>query len=303
MKTLILGCGYVGVALGADLVRAGHEVFGLRRSLAGADELRAWGIPTARGRHHAAGIPGQTAPPPTIGLSTAPPPPAAGWKPIGPSISMASATFSPGWREHPPQRFVYNQQHSGVYGQTDGSLVDETSPTEPAADTARILVQSEQRLLEAARQGFPAVILRVAGIYGPGRGYWLKQLRRGEATIDGPGTRLLNMIHRDDVAGVIRAALQRSPPGEIFNAVDDEPVSQLAFFQWLAALLHQPLPPSVPEDPTLFRKRGLTNKRLSNLKLKRELSYRFKYPSFREGYAHTDSTEPALRPPGDPARG
>ena len=92
------------------------------------------------------------------------------------------------------------------------------------------------------------MILRVAGIYGPGRGHWFKQFLRGEARIEGDGSRWLNMIHRDDVVGVIIAALERGKPGEIYNAADNEPVTQLKFFEWLAAELKRPLPPKVLAD-------------------------------------------------------
>jgi nucleoside-diphosphate-sugar epimerase len=128
------------------------------------------------------------------------------------------------------------------------------------------------------------VILRVAGIYGPDRGYWLKQFLKDEARIEGKGARILNMIHRDDVVGCIITALKSGRPGEIYNAVDDEPVSQRTFFEWLAGSLDKDLPPSVPEDTEAIRKRGVTNKRVSNRKLKTELGYRFKFPTFRQGY-------------------
>jgi nucleoside-diphosphate-sugar epimerase len=85
------------------------------------------------------------------------------------------------------------------------------------------------------------------------------------------------------VVGCIIAALHKARPGAIYNAVDNEPVSEVSLYQWLAGQLGKPLPPSAPEEAA--RKRGATNKRVSNSKLKAELAYRFKYPSFREGYA------------------
>jgi nucleoside-diphosphate-sugar epimerase len=139
-------------------------------------------------------------------------------------------------------------------------------------------------LLAAAREkNFPGVILRVAGIYGPGRGYWFQQFLRGEAQITGKGERILNMIHRDDLVGCIIAALERGKPAEIYNAVDDEPVKQLDFFHWLAAELGRPMPPSAVEPAEQTNKRGATNKRVSNSKLKTQLGYRFRYSTFREG--------------------
>jgi nucleoside-diphosphate-sugar epimerase len=125
----------------------------------------------------------------------------------------------------------------------------------------------------------------VAGIYGPGRGHSFKSFLRGDARIEGDGARWLNMIHREDLIGVIIAALRDAPPGEIFNAVDNEPVSQRDFFGWLAAELKRPLPPTVPADAEVWRKRGVTNKRVSNAKLRAELEYTFQFPDFRAGYA------------------
>jgi nucleoside-diphosphate-sugar epimerase len=129
------------------------------------------------------------------------------------------------------------------------------------------------------------MILRLAGIYGPGRGYWFRQYLKNEARIEGDGGRILNMIHRDDVVGAIIAALKSGRPGEVYNVVDNEPVTQRAFFHWLSGALAGELPPSVAEDPGAVRKRGVTNKRVSNERLKMELGYQFKYPTFREGYS------------------
>jgi len=187
--------------------------------------------------------------------------------------------------ERPPKKFIYTSSTS-VYGQTNGSVVTETSPAEPAAETAKILVETEELLLAAgADLKVPTVILRLAGIYGPGRGHWVRQFLRGEARIDGDGSRWLNMIHRDDAMGALIAALERGAPGEIYNAVDNEPVTQLKFFEWLAAELKRPRPPEVPVDETASRKRGITNKRVSNIKMRTELKYQFRFPDFRAGYA------------------
>jgi nucleoside-diphosphate-sugar epimerase len=185
----------------------------------------------------------------------------------------------------PLKKFIYTSSTS-VYAQNDGSVVTENSPAEPDAPTAKVLVETEKLLLAAvAERQFPAAILRVAGIYGPARGHSFKQFLRGEANIEGDGARWLNMIHRDDVIGAIIAALERGTPGEIYNAADNEPVSQLKFFEWLAAELQKPLPPCVVADADAARKRGVTNKRVSNVKLLTELKYQFQFPDFRAGYA------------------
>ena len=283
MRVLIVGCGYVGLPLGAELVKHGHEVFGLRRSPGAEAELRSAGIKPLAGDI-------------TKADSLIPLPASYDWVVNCVSASGGGAeeyreVYLQGTRNllewlgaAPPKKFVYTSSTS-VYGQNDGSLVKESSPTEPAVETGKILVETERVLLEAVRaRRFPAVILRLAGIYGPDRGYWFKQYLKNEARIEGNGARILNMIHRDDVAGAIIAALTSGRPGEVYNVVDDEPVSQLHFFQWLSGPLGKELPPSVPEDPDAVRKRGVTNKKVSNRRLKMELGYQFKYPPFRQGY-------------------
>jgi nucleoside-diphosphate-sugar epimerase len=283
MRVLIVGCGYVGLPLGAELVKQGHEVFGLRRSAGAEAELKSAGV-----KPLTADI--------TKAEQLAQLPAMYDWVVNCVSASGGGAdeyreVYLQGTRNliewlgaSPPKKFVYTSSTS-VYGQNDGSLVRENSSTEPAVETGKILVETERVLLAAARERkFPAVILRLAGIYGPDRGHWLKLYMSNEARIEGNGTRILNMIHRDDVAGVIIAALKSGRPGEVYNAVDDEPVSQLGFFQWLSGPLGKELPPLAPEDAEVVRKRGVTNKKVSNRRLKMELGYQFKYPTFRQGY-------------------
>jgi len=283
-RVLIVGCGYVGLPLGQELVRQGHHVFGLRRSDSQDPELKAAGITP----FHA-----DLTKPETLASL----PCDFDWivncaASSGGGVEDYRRLYLEGTRNllerlstSPPQKYVYTSSTS-VYGQDDGSWVTESDATEPPTETGHILVETEVLLRAAAKErNFPAVILRVAGIYGPGRGFWFKQLLNNEARIEGNGERFLNMIHRDDVAGCIIAALKIGKPGEIYNAADDEPVSQSDFFAWLAGQLNRAMPPSVPTDPNAGRKRGATNKRVSNLRLKQQLGYQFKYPTFREGYA------------------
>ena len=284
MRVLVIGCGYVGLPLAVELAKQGHQVFGLRRSAHADADLQAAGITPL----HADITKLET----LVAL----PERRFDW------VVNCSATGGGGPEDYrqlylegsrnllkwlsdsPPKKFVYTSS-TGVYGQNDGSVVDESSTTNPDSETAGVLVETEKLLLdEARRRKFLAVILRVAGIYGPDRGYLLKQFLKGEARIEGNGERVLNMIHRDDLIKVIIAALQNGTPGEIYNAVDDEPVRQRDFFTWLAATMKRELPPSVSEINSPNRKRGTTNKRISNHKLKAEFGFQFQYPTFREGY-------------------
>ncbi len=284
MRVLIVGCGYVGLPLGQQLAKHGHEVFGIRRSLSADEELKAAGIIPLR-----ADI---TKPESLTAL-----PRGFDWvvncaASGGGGVEDYRRLYLEGTRNliawlgaSPPGKFVYTSSTS-VYGQDDGSLVTESDPATPPTETGRILVETENLLrIAASEKMFPAVILRVAGIYGPQRGYWLKQFLRNEAQVEGKGERFLNMIHRDDLVHCIIAALESGKPGAIYNAADDEPVSQLNFFSWLANRLEKPLPPPVPADTIALRKRGATNKRVSNRRIKQELGVRLNYPTFRDGYA------------------
>jgi nucleoside-diphosphate-sugar epimerase len=283
MRVLIAGCGYVGLALGQTLVRQGHEVYGLRRSRSGDQQLLAAGIRPLNGDitepATLAALPGRYDWVVHCASST------GGGPEAYRRVYVEGACNLIDWlAPTPPTSFVYTSS-TGVYGQSDGSTVDENSPTEPEAVTARVLVEAERLLVAAAKERqWPAVVLRVAGIYGPGRGHWFKAFLAGEARIEGNGDRILNMVHREDVAGAILAALERGSPGQVYNVADDEPVRQLAFFEWLSGELNRPLPPSVPKTATGDSRRGVTDKRVSNRRLKEELGYRFIYPTFREGY-------------------
>jgi nucleoside-diphosphate-sugar epimerase len=282
MRVLIVGCGYVGFPLAVELRRRGHDVCGLRRSAAAEAELQRASITPLL-----ADItqPDSLAKLPcdfdwVVNCSASGGGDAEDYR----KVYLEGNRHLLAWlADAPLKKFAYTSSTS-VYAQNDGAVVTENSPAEPDAPTAKILVETEKLLLAAAQKKFPVVILRVAGIYGPGRGHAFKQFLRGEAKIEDDGARWLNMIHRDDVIGSIIAALENGRPGEIYNATDNEPVSQRKFYEWLAAELNQPLPPAITAD-TAARKRGVTNKRVSNAKLRTELNHRFRFPDFRAGYA------------------
>jgi nucleoside-diphosphate-sugar epimerase len=283
MRVLIVGCGYVGLPLGAELARAGHEVFGIRRTNAGDADLLVAGIkPVIADITKAADL--AKLPGPFDWIVNCVSSSRGGAEEYREVYLQGTRNLLEWLVSAPPKKFVYTSSTS-VYGQTDGSAVKESSPTEPANETGRVLVETERLLLETAQQkNFPAVILRVAGIYGPGRGHLFQQYLRNEAKIAGKGERLINMIHLDDVVGAIIAALRSGKPGDIYNAVDDEPIAQIHFFRWLSETLGKEMPPFATEEENAARKRALTQKRVQNRRLKMELGYRFKHPNFRSGY-------------------
>ncbi|HXR07892.1 MAG TPA: SDR family oxidoreductase [Candidatus Acidoferrum sp.] len=283
MRILIIGCGYVGLPLGVQLLRQGHAVFGLRRSAEGAAILQRAGLqPLLADITRPGDLAGLPLPYDWIVNTISS---GGGGAPAYQRVYFEGTRNLLQWlAASPPRQYVHTGSTS-VYGQTDASAVEETSPAEPASPTGRILLAAEKLLLDSFREKqFPAVLLRLAAIYGPGRARPLLQYLKGEAKIPGQGERFLNMIHLEDVVGAILAALQHGRPGEIYNLADDEPVSQIDFFRWLAETLGRPMPPLIPESAAAAGRRGATNKRVVNRKLKMELGYALRHPTFRQGY-------------------
>lgn len=283
VRVLIVGCGYTGTALGSALACEGHDVVGLRRSGAAGGDLDQAGIrPAIADITRAESLPSVGAEFDWVVNCAASG--RGGGEDAYRRVYLEGTRNLLDWlTKNPPAKYVWIGS-TGVYGQNDGSVVSEESPTRPTVPTARILVETERVLLDAYHhRGFPAVILRSAGIYGPGRGYWLKQFLAATVRIEGDGSRIINLIHLDDLVGAIAAALREGRPGAVYNVVDDEPTPQIALLRWLARTLKKPVPPGVPAD-AVVGKRGLSSKRVSNAKLRAELGYSCKYPTFREGF-------------------
>jgi nucleoside-diphosphate-sugar epimerase len=172
-------------------------------------------------------------------------------------------------------RFIFTSSTS-VYGQSDGSWVDEKSPANPLRETGEFLRKTEDLVL-----GTGGAVARLAGLYGPGRCVPLQRLFDGKAIIEGKGERVMNMLHQLDAAGTLRFLAETQATG-LFNAVDNQPVPELEWFQYVCERLNRPIPPFGPRD--LNRKRGWTSKRVSNAKL-RSVGWNPLYPTFREGLA------------------
>lgn len=173
-----------------------------------------------------------------------------------------------------PKRFVFVSS-TAVYGEASGGLVDESTPPDPASFRGAVMLEGEARVLESPIEGH---VLRLGGIYGPGRDRLPRMVAAGEARCPGGGALWSNRIHRDDAARALIHLLDHPKPPPVLLGVDAEPTPLCQVYQWLARRLGAPDPPI---DPALRRDRA--NKRCSSAQLQ-ATGFRFLYPSFREGY-------------------
>jgi len=166
---------------------------------------------------------------------------------------------------------------SSVYGQSTGEWVDETSPVEPTGFSGQLMLQAEQ---VAHASGLPATVVRLTGIYGPGRERFVSQVREGYRVARQPPL-YGNRIHADDAAGLLAFLLQADLAGQplqpCYIGVDDAPAALDEVVDWL----RERLGVTRWSDTQSVRRTG--SKRCSNARA-RALGWAPQYPSYREGY-------------------
>jgi nucleoside-diphosphate-sugar epimerase len=175
---------------------------------------------------------------------------------------------------------------TGVYHQTDGRWVDETSPARPAREGGRAHLRAEQ-LLHRLRPQSPWTVLRLAGLYGPGRVPRAADVIAGRP-IASPEHGFLNLIHVDDAASAVLRCWQKPAPQRkrLYVVADDEPVIRGEFYREIARQCDAPPPRFVePDAESAVAARSQSNKRVWNRRMKQELLPRLAFPSYREGLA------------------
>ena len=196
--------------------------------------------------------------------------------------------FGDAFAQAPRLRAIVYLSTVGVYGDCGGAWVDEATPAKStsARSRERLAAEAEWQAL-GARRGIGVAILRLAGIYGPGRSA-LTQVKRGDARrIVKPG-QVFNRIHVGDIAQAIDAAIACRAAG-IFNVADDEPTPPGEPLAFAAQLLDVPPPPEIPfaQAAPAMSELALSFwqecRRVKNDKLKHELGVRLGYPTYREG--------------------
>ena len=191
-----------------------------------------------------------------------------------------------------PASFVYTGSTS-VYPQVDGQIVDETTSTEGASESGQVLLETE-RLIRENSLFARNTILRLGGLYGPGRHYLLDRLKEGVKEIPGSGDSLLNLLHLDDACSAIWATLSQDgndsrEPVEIFNVTDGNPSTKANIVEWLAEQLGCPTPlfnPNAQSGRSLIRnsKGKAPNRRIDNRKIRIECGWAPTHLTHRDGY-------------------
>jgi nucleoside-diphosphate-sugar epimerase len=166
-----------------------------------------------------------------------------------------------------------------VFGQSDGSDVDETTPARPTGPTAEILAEAERVVLEA--RGVPARIVRLSGLYGPRRVGVIDRVRQGALAIDPGDDPWMNWCHLEDAASTVLAALDRGAAGRVYHGSDAAPSRRSEVVTWIARRLGID-PPVKAGTHTAGGRRG-ANRRILSERTRTELQVRLRYPTFREG--------------------
>jgi nucleoside-diphosphate-sugar epimerase len=195
-----------------------------------------------------------------------------------------------------PCKIVYLSATS-VYGNCGDELVDETRPPGALSHTGRRRLDAEQQFLAwGAAQGVPVVILRISGIYGPGR-VPLQRIYDREPLLNEAEAGYTNRIHADDLAQVCLAALERGEAGDIFNVSDGETSRMTDYFNAITDLLQLPRLPQVSlaearqaMSPLMFGYMT-DSRRIDNRKMLEKLGIKLRYPTLREGLKGSLPTE------------
>jgi nucleoside-diphosphate-sugar epimerase len=274
-RVLVVGCGYVGARLAALLVDDGAEVWGAKRDPTGLPPgVRPVAVDvTAPGSLSA--LPGTVD---AVVYAVAP-----GSR----SPEAYRAAYVDGLRNtlavvgEGARRLVLVSS-TGVYGHDDGRWVDEETPPEPADPTARLILEGEGVALSGPLLG---VVLRLGGIYGPGRTRTVRQVLSGAAPCLPPEV-YGNRIHRDDAAAAVRHLLALADPAPVYLGVDLDPAPLRDVYSWIAEQggVADPCDGHRAVGPGSASGRRGTNKRCSSRRLA-DSGFTFQYPTYREGYA------------------
>jgi nucleoside-diphosphate-sugar epimerase len=274
VHVLVAGCGWLGTALARRLIARGDRVTAVRRDPGRAARLAPLGVEPLAVDLAGAGASGRL--PPVEAIVACQAAAAEGEGAYRAAYVEANRTLLAAARER-GAAFVYTGS-TGVFGQRDGRDVDESTPPAPASPTGAVLAEAERLVLDAAAAGVRASLVRLSGLYGPGRTGILERVRQGALAL-GPGDDAwMNFCHQEDAVELVLAALARAPPGAILHGSDARPARRREVVEWIAARLGIPAPRTERAPPG-------ANRRILSGRSRALLGVELRYPSFSDGLA------------------
>ena len=268
MRVLIAGCGDVGNVLAMALLKDGHTVFGLKRDTSslpnGVQAVSADLLDPAT----LTNLPG-----------------AIDWlvfmpTPAGRTQAAYESIFIQGWKnlwaglkQHPARSLVVSS--TAVFGEASGGIVDEETDPRPTGFNGKVLLEMEQL---AGRCTDKLVVVRISGIYGPGRERLIRLAATDGLEVQQVPPSFTNRIHRDDAAAALKHLLEIDKPYALYVATDDQPAPRYEVVSWLAKVQGCVAPRGLHDESAV---RG---KRVSNQRL-RDSGFILSYPDYRAGYA------------------
>ncbi len=285
---VILGCGYIGSRLARAALAAGRPVRVCARS---TGRLAALGEAGAQIKYLDAGLPKQLGPAVSgmAGATVVYSIPPVSTLPPGKAMSAALQAAYGG----DAACFIHFSS-TGLYGDRpdDDTWIDEDTPITHDDPPMLGYQTDEDAIAECTYERPRRVILRLAPVYGPGRGVRTR-LRKGEYRLLDEGQHAISRIHVDDVVGVVFAAEDRAPAGARYLVADDEPTTQGEYARWLCERMGLPMPPMRPIFEPGAPRVAHRNRRVRNTRMKALLGGPLRYPTFREGEAAIEAEEAA----------
>jgi nucleoside-diphosphate-sugar epimerase len=275
----IIGCGFVGKLLAQQLLNKRMPVTGYVSSDSSLAACKGQNIPCY--------IINLDQPPPDLDLTGRrviylAPPPNSG------RSDTRMRRFLGAIEKHAPEKFVLIST-TGVYGNCDGAWIDETRPLHPMADRAHRRADAEQQVQQyCQQQNIPLVILRVAGIYGPGK-IPVERIKSGEPIVNQQDSPFTNRIHVADLVTVCERALVSPTITGIYNVTDGHPGTMYEYFTGVATRLNLPAPPAISlEQAQQQLSAGMLSymaesRRIDNVKLLKDFAMALQYPDLAHG--------------------
>lgn len=288
-KILILGCGYVGSSLAEKWLSDGYEVWAVNRSTDRLQILQQKGLKVVKTLVQTDDWHEQI--PSTFSLVVNCVSAGGGGLQGYQDSYLGGNRFLAKWAKKSQVDHIIYTSSTGVYPFYDGRIVKEEDAGGDLSESGQILWEAESVLREDRTLRPKTTILRLSGIYGPGRHYLLDSLRRKPDVLPGRGDVFLNLIHRDDIVKAVELVGETAAAkGETFNLSDNEPTAKSSVVEWLATKIGVPVPVFDPTSTSGRRIRVSAsghspNRRISNEKIRNLLGWQPLYPSFREGFS------------------